>query len=110
MFNNYYVKEVYESKHVRTGTKWLRVLLDTKYEREDLHKVMENQCKHLTMTQRNKLLKLLHKFEEVFDGTLTTCEIDPVDFELKEDAKTIFSRPYPVPKVHEEISKRRLDV
>ena len=33
---------------------------------------MENQCQHLPMTQRNKLLKLLHGFEELFDGMLGT--------------------------------------
>ena len=41
---------------------------------------MENQCQHLTMTQRNELIKLLQKFEELFDGTLGTWKIDPVYF------------------------------
>ena len=41
---------------------------------------MENQCQHLTMTQRNELLKLLQNFEEFFDGTLDTWKTDPVDF------------------------------
>ena len=53
---------------------------------------MENQCQHLTTTQRNELLKLLQKFEELFDGTTVTRETDPVDFELKEDAKPICSQ------------------
>ena len=44
---------------------------------------MENQCQHLTTTQRNELLKLLQKSKELFDGTLGTSETDPVDFELK---------------------------
>ena len=44
---------------------------------------MENQCQHLTMTQRNELLKLLQKSEELFDGTLGTCKRDPLYFELK---------------------------
>ena len=44
---------------------------------------MENQCQHLTMTQRNDLLKLIHKFKELFDGTLGISKKDPVDFELK---------------------------
>ena len=35
------------------------------------------------MTQRNEFLKLLHKFEDIFDGTLGTWKTDPVDFELK---------------------------
>ena len=44
---------------------------------------METQCQHLTMTQRNELLKLLQRFKELFDGTLGTWKIYPVDFELK---------------------------
>ena len=44
-------------------------MLNTK---KNLHKVMENQCQHLTVTQRNELLKLLQKFEDFFDGTLGT--------------------------------------
>ena len=53
------------------------------------------------MTQRNEVLKLLQKFKEMFDGTLGTWKTDPVHFRLKEDAKPICLRPYPVPKVHE---------
>ena len=50
---------MYESEHVRTAKKRLRVILDAKYEKSYLHQVMENQCQHLTMKQRNKLLQLL---------------------------------------------------
>ena len=61
------------------------------------------------MTQRNEVLKLLQKFKEMFDGTLGTWKTDPVDFGLKEDAKPICLRPYPVPKVHEEIFKKEVE-
>ena len=44
---------------------------------------METNYQHLTMTQRNKFLKLLQKFEELSDGTLSTWKTDPVYFELK---------------------------
>ena len=70
---------------------------------------MDNHCQHLTMTQRNELLKLLQKPEEFFDGTLGTRKIDPVDFELKEDAKPICSRLYPVPKINKEIFKNEVE-
>ena len=50
---------------------------------------MENQCQNLTITQRNELLKLLQKFEELFDGTLGTWKTDPVDFKLKYYVKPI---------------------
>ena len=41
------------------------------------------------MTQCNEFIKLLQKLEELFDGTLGTWKMDPVDFGLKEDTKTI---------------------
>ena len=100
-FTNVNAEEVYESDHLRTSTKKLLVILDYKYEKSDLHKVKENQCQHLTTTKLNELLKLLQKFEDFFDGTIGTWKIDQVDSELKENAKPIFSRPYPVPKVHQ---------
>ena len=69
--------------------KQLSVIIYVKYRKADLHKVMDNKCQHLIMTQRNELIKLLQKLEELFHGTLGTQKIDPVDFELKGDAKTI---------------------
>ena len=39
---------------------------------------METQCQHLTITQRNELLKLLQNIEELFDETLGTCKTDPL--------------------------------
>ena len=44
---------------------------------------MENQYKYLTESQRNELLKLLQKSEELFDGTFGTWKTYPVYFELK---------------------------
>ena len=90
-FTGAYVKEVYASEHVLTATKLLRINLDAKYKKADLHKVMENQCQHLTMTQRNYLLKLLHKFEDLFVETLGTCKTDTVDFELKDNVNPVCS-------------------
>ena len=72
LFTNDYPKEVHESDNIRTATKRLRVILDAKYEKANLHKVMENKCQYLTMTQHNELIKLLQKFEHLFDGTLGT--------------------------------------
>ena len=70
---------------------------------------MKNQCQHLIVTQRNELLKLLHKFVELFDGTLGTWKTDPLGLKLKYDSNTICSQPYPVPKVHKKISKREVE-
>ena len=72
LFTNTYVGEVYDSEHVSTTTEWLHVILYAKYKKSDLQKVMKTQCQNLKMTQRNEYLKFLHKFEELFNGTLRT--------------------------------------
>ena len=45
-FTNFYTKEIYESEHARTATKLLRVILDAKYKKGNLHKVQKSQCQH----------------------------------------------------------------
>ena len=70
---------------------------------------MENQCQHLTITQRTESLKLLQNSEHLFNRTLGTWETDPVDFGIKEDAKPIFLRTYNSPKVHEEVFKNKVE-
>ena len=61
---------------IRTYTKLLCVILDTKYEKVDLNKLLRNQCQHLIETQRHELPELLQKIEGLFDRTLGTCKID----------------------------------
>ena len=43
----------------------------------------------MTEKQRDELLKLLQKFDEMFNEILGTCKIDAVDVKLKEDMKPI---------------------
>jgi hypothetical protein len=40
------------------------------------------ECTHFDKTEQRHLLKLLQKFEDLFDGTLGTWKTDPVDLEL----------------------------
>ena len=49
-------------------------------------------------------------FELLFYGTLGNWKTDPLDFGLKNDAKPICSRLYPLPKVDKEILKIKLDI
>ena len=44
LFTNSYTEEIHESEHVKNDPKLLRLILDAKYEKENLHKVMENKC------------------------------------------------------------------
>ena len=50
----------------------LSVIIYDKYEKADFHKVLETQCKHLTMTQSTELLKLLQISEVLFNGKIGT--------------------------------------
>jgi hypothetical protein len=58
---------------------------------------MEN-CSHLTVSDREKLLSVLLRYESLFDGTLGDWNLPPVSFELKEGIKPYHCRPYyPIP-------------
>ena len=84
--------------HVATSR--VTQLLDAKYEKANLSEVVDNNCKHLNIDQRNILLKLLIQYEELFDGTLGDWKGESVNFELKPDAKPYHGQPFPVPQVH----------
>ena len=87
----------------------MRIILDVKYKNSDLNEVMTKKCqKYLTATERHRLLKLLKKFEDLFDGTLGTWNITLVDLVLKDDTKPVCLRPYTVPKVHETVFKKEV--
>ena len=70
--------------------------------------MVDTNCKHLSLDERQSLLDLLKEFEDLFDGTLGDWKTEHVSFELKEGAKPYHGRPYPVPKVHKETKKKKL--
>ena len=84
-------------------------ILDAKYEKADLPKIVEESCQHLTSTERTKLLQLLTKYEELFDGTLGDWKTSPVHLELKPGVRPFHTRTYPIPHIHKETLKREVD-
>ena len=48
LFTNAYAEEINELEQVLTSTKKLRAILDAKYKKADLNKVMKNQFQNLT--------------------------------------------------------------
>ena len=100
-------EELWESEAVLESTERARRILDAHYEKADLKKVTAD-AEHLNDKQQTKLLALLRKYEFLFDGTLGTWNTAPVDIKLKDDAKPHHARPYPVPKVHEEVFKKEV--
>jgi hypothetical protein len=55
---------------MRSATKCMVKILDTKYEKADLPAIIRENCSHLTASNREKLLSVLLKFKPLFDGTL----------------------------------------
>ena len=85
-------------------------ILDRKYEKADLNKVMDEQCQHLTSTERYRLLHILKKFEYLFGGTLGTWDTNPLYLELKDKSNPIWSQPYTLPIVHEVMFRKEVEI
>ena len=81
-------------------------ILDAKYEQKDLNKVMTKQCQHLSTEEQEIILSLLRNFEDLFDGIFGTWNTTTVYLELRDGAKPLCSRPYPVPRVHKAMFKK----
>ena len=76
-------------------------VLYANYKKADLQPVVTN-CTQLNSIKKNKLLELLKKFEQLFDGTLGHWRTKPVSFQLKDWVTPYHGRAFPIPKVHKE--------
>ena len=45
-------------------------ILDANYKKADIQAIVNDNCAHLTANHQAMLLKVLQKFEPLFDGTL----------------------------------------
>ena len=52
------------------------------------------------------MINYAKKKESMFNESLSTWYMNPVEFELKEGAKYVCSRPYPMTKAHEIMIKK----
>ena len=84
-----YVNECLKSNSTISSTCTSRRILDVKYKKADLNKVMTEQCQHLTATERHRLIHLLKKFKDMFNVTLGTHKTTPVYLESKDDSKPV---------------------
>ena len=62
------------------------------------------------MTKQDKLVIILKKYEGLVDRSLGTWDMNPVEFELKEDAKTVCSRAHPVTNSEVMMLKNKFSV
>ena len=90
-----------------TEVKRIQEILDAKYAPADL----QSECSKynaLTEIEKKKLLKLLYKYESIFDGTLGTWQTEDIKIELNPDAKPYHAKPFPVPYSQEQKLKEEI--
>ena len=99
---------IQDSNAVQEQVDRVKGILDNDYHKATLQEVCESQ-KQLTEEQRQQLLSLMQKYEELFDGTLGRWTHEDYHLELKEDVKPYHARAFPVPRVHYETLRKEVD-
>jgi hypothetical protein len=92
----------------RSAAKSVVEILVGKYEQADLPAIIRENSSHQKVSDREKLLSVLLKFESLFDGTFGNWNLPPVFFELKENMKPYHGRPYPIPHKHRAILMKEI--
>ena len=69
---------------------------------------MTEQRQHPSRKELKQLLAFLTRFEYLFDGTLGTWNMLPINIELKDNKKPVCFHTYPVKKLHKDASKKKL--
>jgi hypothetical protein len=88
-----------EPVSTRTATKCVVEILDAKYEKADIPAIIKENCSHLSVTDREKLLSMLLRFKLLFNGTSGDWNLPLVSFEIKEGMKPYHAgRPYSIPQ------------
>jgi hypothetical protein len=91
---------------ITTEAERIQHILDIKYAPADLEEIVK-ECAHLTSDEQKQLLKLLAKYEDLFDGTLGIWNTKLIDLELLPDTKPFHTRGYLVPHSQERKLKKR---
>ena len=87
---------------------WMTDILDPKFKKANLDEIAAN-ADRLTNSEQESLLKLLKKYEDLFDGTLGMLTSTPYHIKLKDNVEPHHARPFSVPKIHELTLKSELD-
>ena len=98
--DSYYIKD---PPSVKEQTERINRILDAKYEKADLRKVV-NQA-NLTKEQGKALHELLTKYQSLFDGTLGKWKGDPHIIHLKNDITLYYGKVYKIPYAYEATLK-----
>ena len=85
-----------------------KVIKESKYEATKLEDVCR-RCTQLSLTQRNKLCKVLSHYPTLFDGELQKCLCFKVHLELQKNAIPYTGKVYDIPYQHHKVFKKELD-
>ena len=92
-----------------TEAERIQEILDAKYCPADLNKLVK-ECEQLSKEEQEKLLALLKKYEQLFDGTVGTWKTAPVELFLKDpNCEPYHAKAYPVPHSQEQKLKEEVD-
>ena len=97
-----------DSKNVAQATRRIKKILDAKYQKANLKEITK-QLDYLSKDEQKLLLKLLRKYEDMFDGTLGNYTGSDYKIELQEGVKPYHAKPFPIPRIHEETLRKEVD-
>eukprot|EP00957_Ditylum_brightwellii_P036713 2780552-Ditylum_brightwellii.AAC.2 len=99
-----------DSEHIKMVAKRTNAILDAKYKKANFGCIIKN-VKSLNAKQQKALLKLLKKYETLFDGTLGDFNCDPADIRCKLGSKAPFhtKSAFKVPQIHWATLKKEID-
>jgi len=83
-------------------------ILDAEYKPAVLEDVTQ-MCTNLNTEEQHQLLKLLQKYEHLFDGTLGEFKMNPISLHLiDKGVKPVHARPYTVPRSVEQQLRKEI--
>jgi len=83
-------------------------ILDAEYKPAILEDVIQ-MCENLNIEEQHQLLKLLQKYEHLFDGTLGEFNMAPISLQLQDqESKPVHARPYTVPRAVEQQLRKEI--
>ena len=105
LIEHYFIND---PSNVEEASDRMKRILDAKYEKANLN-LLVKEATYLNKCEQDTLLKLLKKYESLFDGTLGKWIGRPYNVELREGVQPYYAKPYPIPKSYEMTLKLELE-
>ena len=97
-----------DSTRVSSETERIKRILDAKYEKANLSKIVREAI-HLKTCEQDKLYEVLKKYEILFDGTLGKWEGEPYHIDLRDNVTPFHAKPFSIPKMYEHTLKMEVE-